>query len=237
MTSFALKLIAVISMFCDHLGDAFTRKYSFFNLIGRIAFPIFAFTLSQGYIHTKNRKKYFIRLTIFALISQIPFSLFLNKFLPTSDTILNIGFTLLLGFISMVSYDYFSNIDSAKLDYKLFGVKIKNMIGVLSAISIASIGQLIHVDYGFFGVIVPFTFYLLKDHKISMFISYIILCIFRYGYMILLNGFHMVYIRLLICTITPIFLILLYNGKQGIKIKYLLYIFYPLHLMLLYLFL
>ena len=226
MTSFALKLIAVISMFCDHLGDAFTRKYSFFNLIGRIAFPIFAFTLSQGYIHTKNRKKYFIRLTIFALISQIPFSLFLN-----------IGFTLLLGFISMVSYDYFSNIDSAKLDYKLFGVKIKNIIGILSAISIASIGQLIHVDYGFFGVIVPFTFYLLKDHKISMFISYIILCIFRYGYMILLNGFHMVYIRLLICTIAPIFLILLYNGKQGIKIKYLLYIFYPLHLMLLYLFL
>ena len=237
MTSFTLKLIAVISMFCDHFGDAFTKQYSFLNLIGRVAFPIFAFTLSQGYIHTKNKKKYFIRLIVFALASQIPFSLFLNKFLPTSDTILNIGFTLLLGFICMVSYDYFSSIDSTKMNYTLFGVKIKNLVGVLSAISIASIGQLIHVDYGFFGVIVPFTFYLLRNNKILMFISYIILCIFRYGYMILQNGFHMVYIKLLICTIAPIFFILLYNGKQGIKIKYLLYVFYPLHLLLLYLFL
>ena len=76
MTSFVLKIIALISMFCDHFGDAFVKHFSFLNLIGRIAFPIFAFQISEGFSHTHNLKNYFIRLGAFALISQIPFSLF-----------------------------------------------------------------------------------------------------------------------------------------------------------------
>ena len=90
MTSFVLKLIALVTMFCDHFGDAFVGHYSFFNIIGRIAFPIFAFQISEGYIHTKNLKKYIIRLLGFAIISQIPFHLFLKDFLPSSVGNLNI---------------------------------------------------------------------------------------------------------------------------------------------------
>ena len=61
MTSFALKIVALISMFCDHFGAAFySGQLSYLNLIGRIAFPIFAFQISEGYIHTKNIKKYLI---------------------------------------------------------------------------------------------------------------------------------------------------------------------------------
>ena len=60
MTSFALKIVALISMFCDHFGAAFySGQLSYLNLIGRIAFPIFAFQISEGYTHTKNIKKYF----------------------------------------------------------------------------------------------------------------------------------------------------------------------------------
>ena len=71
MTSFVLKIIALITMFCDHFGDAFIGHTSALNVIGRIAFPIFAFQISEGYIHTKNIKKYIARLLIFAIISQI----------------------------------------------------------------------------------------------------------------------------------------------------------------------
>ena len=47
-------------MFIDHLGYAIYGKFSYLNYIGRIAFPIFAFQISEGFVHTKNIKKYFI---------------------------------------------------------------------------------------------------------------------------------------------------------------------------------
>ena len=78
MSSFVLKMIAIISMFIDHIGYVIFGKFSYFNYIGRLAFPIFAFQISEGYIHTKNLKKYFLRLFLFAIISQIPFMLFHN---------------------------------------------------------------------------------------------------------------------------------------------------------------
>lgn len=90
MTSFVLKIIAMITMFCDHLGDAIYRSISPFNYIGRIAFPIFAFQISEGFLHTKNLKRYFIRLMAFALISQIPYILFISLF--SNEIKLNIFF-------------------------------------------------------------------------------------------------------------------------------------------------
>ena len=101
MTSFALKIIAIVSMFCDHFGDAFVGHFSFLNLIGRIAFPIFAFQISEGYTHTKDLKKYFLRLGIFAAISQIPFSLFSYKYLGASPLSLNVFFTLFIGLLAI----------------------------------------------------------------------------------------------------------------------------------------
>ena len=92
MSSFVLKIIAIITMFIDHLGYAIFGKFSCFNYIGRLSFPIFAFQISEGYIHTKNLKKYFLRLFLFALVSQIPFMLFHS--IISRDFSLNIFFTL-----------------------------------------------------------------------------------------------------------------------------------------------
>lgn len=234
MTSFALKIIAMFTMFCDHFGYAFMEHFSFFNYIGRIAFPIFAFQISEGFTHTKNLKKYFIRLFLFAIIAQFPFHLFIQKFIPNSASGLNIFFTLLLGLLSITIYDYFSKVENKELNHKLFGILFKNIIGIIFAFFIAYIGQLLHVDYGFWGILVIFTFYLFKNKKSAMIISYITLCIIRYGYSIIHYGFYIQYIYLALATILPIIFITLYNGKQGYKIKYLLYLFYPLHLLLLY---
>ena len=110
MTSFVLKIIALITMFIDHSGYVFVGSFSFCNFIGRIAFPIFAFQISEGYKHTKNLKKYFLRLGIFALISQIPFSLFSFKYHGGNILILNVFFTLFLGLLSIYLYDYINNL-------------------------------------------------------------------------------------------------------------------------------
>ena len=94
MSAFVLKIIAVITMTCDHVSYLIFGGFSFLNYIGRIAFPIFAYQITEGYIHTHNLKKYFFRLFIFALVSQIPFMLFTSIISPKFH--LNIFFTLLL---------------------------------------------------------------------------------------------------------------------------------------------
>lgn len=234
MTSFCLKLIAMFAMFCDHFGYAFFHHFSFFNYIGRIAFPIFAFQISQGFKYTKSLKKYYMRLIIFALISQVPFSLYILKFLPNSSSSLNIFFTLLLGLFAITVYNYFEKQENEQYNCKIIGIPYKYLLGTAFVLFIAYIGELIHVDYGFFGVIVIFSFYLFRNNMLATAISYIAICAIKYGINILMYGFHLEYIYLMLATILPIIFILLYKGEQGYKIKYLLYLFYPLHLLALY---
>ena len=88
MTSFILKIIGIITMFCDHFSDAILGHFTFLNYIGRIAFPIFAYQCAISYKHTRNFKKHLLKLFIFGLISQLPFLLFLSTF--TKQIYLNI---------------------------------------------------------------------------------------------------------------------------------------------------
>ena len=216
MSSFVLKIIAIVTMFIDHIGYAIFGKFSFFNYIGRIAFPIFAFQISEGYLHSKNLKKYFLRLFIFAIISQIPFMLF-SKII-SNDFTLNIFFTLLLGLISIYLYD--------KSNHKI--------IGIISVILLGLLANFSHCDYGFYGVAIIFLFYLFKNNLIKSSIAFIITTIIKYLIPIIKYGFYNEYLYLLICTLIPIIFISLYNGKKGKDTKYLLYLFYPIHLLLIY---
>jgi len=216
MSSFVLKIIAIITMFIDHIGYAIFGEFSFFNYIGRIAFPIFAFQISEGYVHTKNLKKYFLRLCIFALISQIPFMLFSK--LVSNQFYLNIFFTLLLGLASIYIYD--------KSRYKTFGI--------IASFLIALVAQYTHCDYGFYGVAIIFLFYTFKNDIVKSSIAFMIATTIKYLIPIIKYGFYNVYIYLFICTLIPIIFISLYNGKKGKDTKYLLYLFYPIHLLLIY---
>ena len=230
MTSFSLKIIALITMFIDHFGYVFMGNFSFCNFIGRIAFPIFAFQISEGYEHTKNLKKYFLRLGIFAIISQIPFYVF---------------FTLFLGLLSIYLYDYINNLLQKQMsnfsnnmsDKKVLALTIiSKIVGIIVVLLIAYVAELMNTDYGFWGVLVVFMFYVLKSKELLMTIAFFALCIAKYIIPYIQSGFNLVYLVLALCTFLPIIFITSYKGKQGPKIKYLLYIFYPLHLLILYLF-
>lgn len=216
MTSFVLKIIAMITMFIDHVGYVIFGKLSYFNYIGRIAFPIFAFQISEGYLHTSNLKKYLFRIGLFAIISQIPYALFLSLY--SSDFSLNIFFTLFLGLFAIALYDKMPN----------------KLIALIPVIAICYLAKVIHVDYGTFGVAIIFIFYLFKDSKILMNISYILLVFLKYLNNFINYNFRPVDIYLFLGTLSALIFINLYNGKQGKKIKYILYIFYPLHLLILY---
>lgn len=67
--------LAMITMLIDHIGAVFFPGSTPWRMIGRIAFPIYAFALYMGYVHTRNLTKYMLRLGALALISQLPFML------------------------------------------------------------------------------------------------------------------------------------------------------------------
>ena len=120
------------------------------------------------------------------------------------------------------------------LDHKKTTFYISRILGIVVVLLLAYLANVLNTDYGFWGVIVIFAFYLFKDKKAVMLTSFVILCIIRYGLDIINYGFNYAYVLLCIFTAIAAIFIGLYNGKQGKKIKYLLYFFYPVHLLLLY---
>lgn len=222
MSSFILKIIAIICMFCDHFGDFYYNSTTILNYIGRFAFTIFAFQISEGYIHTHNIRKYITRLFLFACISQIPFMLFYYSIFDTYFAI-NVIFTLLFGLLTVLIYD-----------------KYNKILGVITGIMLGILAQLCHFDYGFYGVFIVFIFYILRNHKLYMSLLFIISVIIKYyantikfqlpiSYIFWGNKFSL----LMYSTCFSIIPILFYNGKKGKDAKYLFYIFYPLHLLIL----
>ena len=145
MSSFAIKLIAIITMFCDHFGDAILGRFSVLNIIGRIAFPLFCFQIVIGYKHTKNINKYIIRLLLFGIISQIPFSLFTYSYTGRFD-LLNVYFTLAFGLLAVYLLDILPK------KYKF--------IAVVFDIFLMIIAEFLQTDYGWFGVCLIICIYL-----------------------------------------------------------------------------
>ena len=216
MSSFVLKIMACITMFIDHIGYAIYGQFSWCNYIGRIAFPIFAYQITEGYIHTKSLKKYFLRLLVFAIISQIPFMLFHSIISP--DFSLNVFFTLLLGLLAIFLFEKFPS--------KWLSIPL---IALLCAIA-----QVTNMDYGYWGVLLIFVFYLCKNNKVLLATSFFALLCIRYVPNLIKSNLYYGYVCLMLCTFVSIIPILFYNQKQGRKMKYFLYIFYPVHLLLIY---
>ena len=108
MSVFALKILAILAMLLDHIAAVFlsstTMPYVLMRGFGRIAFPIFCFLVVEGYYHTRDVKKYMIRLAGFALVSEIPFDIcFYQK--PFYWQHQNVFFTLALGLITIYAID------------------------------------------------------------------------------------------------------------------------------------
>ena len=85
-----LKLVAIITMAIDHTGAALLPQYPILRVIGRIAFPIFAYSLAVGCVYTRDMRRYMLRMLLLALVSQPLYALGLNHTTPAMDAI---GFT------------------------------------------------------------------------------------------------------------------------------------------------
>ncbi len=218
MSIFMIKIMACVSMVLDHVKYAIPETTCFATkYLGRIAFPLFAFLAVEGYCHTSNLKKYYQRLIIFALISQIPFMLF--RSLVGNWRMLNIMFTLLLGLMAITVFDK-------------FGKKYYFSLPLIALI--IYMGKLFGVDYSYYGVAAVFTLYVCRQQKLLRIVIFALLN-FVYYYPRLTTYYSISNVISYLCATLPVVLILAYNGKLGPKTKYIYYIFYPAHMLILYL--
>lgn len=225
MSSFILKIIAIVAMIIDHSNDAIIGHYTFLNAIGRISFPIFAFQLTVGYKHTNDRKKYIERMFLFAIVSQIPFSLFMNALSPDFKYNLNVFFTLVCGSISMFI-----------LDYKNQKIKkyILNTLKTVIITLLVLLTQFTNMDHGGVGTLFIVLTYIFYDkNKLIYSLCYVIMVLARYIPYFLIGEHLIPYITMTIMSTIPLFLTLLYNNKKGPGLKYFFYLFYPVHLIIL----
>ncbi|MCL1982003.1 MAG: conjugal transfer protein TraX [Clostridiales bacterium] len=233
MTAFTLKIIATASMLSDHIGVVFGVP-AIFRVIGRIAFPIYAYMIAQGCIHTKNINKYLLRLGVFAIISEIPYDMvfshknadidFFTDVSFLSST--NIFYTLFLGACCIALYEKLKTLriggilpgrgedGEVALQQKAFSV--------IAALPPLLAAYFLDVDYGVFGAGWIFAIYLAgPGNKIARGLVLAAGAVYIYW-------MHPIYY--LLCALVPVVCVSLYDGVQGPKAKWAFYAFYPVHL-------
>lgn len=221
-----LKLIAMITMLIDHFGAAFLifymnigdnrlKYHELYNIsrsIGRISFPIFIFLLVEGLYHTRNIGKYLLRLSLFCIISEIPFDLAFRR--QVFDwQYQNVFFTLLIGLAAI-----------ALMQYKNKFFKTASFPDCLANILIAAAAMLLadflKTDYSWVGILAILTAYWLHSSDLQMWFVCLVLFFFSSN----------LELYALFC----IPFIQHYNGKKGHLPKWMPYLFYPVHLLILW---
>lgn len=230
----ALKMIAMVTMLIDHIGAAIIET-GILNLqnsadidriiqspqlmlwwqvdrvlrmIGRISFPIFCFLLVEGFLHTRNVKKYALRLLAFCLISEIPFDLaFWGQWFYLGYQ--NIFFTLFLGLLAMIGIKKISEKQWKPV------LTVVAELGVVAVCCTAAV--MLKTDYSGFGVFFIALLYMLRHNPKLQTVA---------GCISLLRE----------VTAPLAFIpIRMYNGTRGKwNVKYLFYAFYPVHILILW---
>lgn len=211
-----LKVIALFSMTVDHtayyLMDENTLAYEAMRSVGRIAFPVFAFLVAEGFSHTRNRWRYLLTLLLFAVISEVPWYL-----LGGANGTHNVMFTLCIGVASLTLLER---------------LKEHRLLAILVVSLLAAVACLTGVDYGWRGILMITFFYMFRknsfctgrcNHPAMLQVMFTFPLMSHYG----IAG------ALVACSV-----ILLYDGSRGFvhgkAAKYAFYAFYPLHLWLFY---
>lgn len=224
LTVFHIKILAMLFMLIDHIGYVFFPQAFVFRMIGRLAFPLFAWLIANGAIHTHNMKRYLLRIFLLAVISQIPYVLMVHEVNPNYWD-LNAIFSLFLGLFAIACFSITKN-------------KLLRVLIVCIAVATAVI---CNVDYGGVGVLSIIFFYLffhdLKKMALSQFLVYVIRSVLDIELYLVSNQLEKINITNVaepVALLSLVF-IALYNGKEGLKMQWAFYAFYPLHLLVLYL--
>lgn len=225
-----LKVIAAVSMLIDHTGLILFPGNIFLRIIGRISFPIFAFMISEGCYHTRNKIKYFLGIFLLSLLCQGAYFVFDKRL----DMCVLVTFSLSILLIYAMDYfkDAIFNVKcSAKAKYLSFAAFL------LSLAAVCILNIYFDIDYGFWGCMLPVFASVFRNRKNN---SYAFLNRFDK------NIIHVIMLGVGACFVSvdlggiqgfslfAIPVLMFYSGKRGkLEMKWFFYVFYPLHLVVL----
>ena len=232
LTAAVLHIIAMTLMLMDHLWATLLPAREWLTCAGRVAFPIFAFMAVEGYFHTRNFKKYILRMLLFAVLSEIPFDLMYGGtwFYPVHQNVLWTFLLSLLGVWLM---------EQVRKKGKTW---MYLLVCVLVVPAGLVLGTLCMVDYYGVGILTVFVFYFLHGRKWWCFLGQLaalywlnveLLGGLMYPVQLFGMQFELCQQGLALLALIPIWL---YRGRQGYHSKpfqYLCYAFYPVHMLLL----
>ncbi len=223
MDSKALKIIAVVTMTIDHIGQYLvpeeTVVYLIMRAIGRIAFPLFAFFIAEGFRHTRDKKAYFVRLMDFAAMFEaviIAYYLFGGENLVFK---VNILWTLAAGLLYLIL------LDDRKIWVKALSLPLIVLV------------ELVHLPYGAYGIAMIIIFGFVKNNWFRLgLVSLLTLAVTAFPLYELLGlteyaryaGYSQWF------SLVALAFVFLYNGRKGVFNKYFFYFYYPLHLIVIY---
>lgn len=213
-----LKYIAFGSMLIDHInkaliwpnlnGGALALISSIFDVIGRIAFPLFSFFIVEGFFRTHDKKKYLLHLIIFAFISEIPYDMFSSRVI-LEFRLNNVLFSLALSLITIWILDEFRKRFEEKLG------RLWLLISIPLLIVMFFVSNFVSGDYDFHAILTAFVFYILYNRPVAGAIC---------AYLTIIKE---------VWSILGFGLTILYNGEKGRQNKLFNYLFYPVHLFIL----
>ena len=219
LTNNQLKIIAMVAMLLDHVGKVLLPQYQILQIIGRLAFPIFAFMIAEGCYYTRNKIRYFLSVFLLGSGCQAVYIIWEKSFY------MNILLTFSLSIIFIFSLENYKKTKEKRIRIlMLFTVITVLLIAVMLPVILIDQGFII--DYGIFGVLLPVVIFYSPEKTRKL--------LFTAGILILLTldlGGGIQWFSLL-----AVPLLALYNQKRGkYNIKPLFYIFYPAHLVVIYL--
>lgn len=227
----ALKILAAIFMVCDHVGLVFFPSITLLRIVGRLAFPIFAFMIAEGCKYTKNKLRYFLMIFGLGATFQVVYYIVEKSFY------MGILITFSLSVLLIYALDFFKE---QLFTGKLAGKLLSFAVFALSVVGVYFLNEWIEIDYKFFGCMTP-VFASIFHHDVRG--KYDVPALKKWdnvpvnvltmGVCLLLLAASL--IRMQFYSLLAIPLLLLYSGKRGkYKMKYFFYIFYPAHLVIIY---
>ena len=222
-------------MLLDHAGLLLFPKVIAFRIIGRLAFPIFAFMIAEGARYTRSRLKYFLGIFGLGSACQIVYYFFSN------DLYMSILMTFSVSILLIYELQEFKRAFFAKKRNDLKTV----LLGALflgSVVGMYFLMEEVSFDYGSIGCMIPVLASLFdlrgidapesikKLDNLYVRVSALALgMLFQSAYACIVAGNELQFFSLV-----GVALLFLYSGKRGTpKLKYFFYVFYPAHLVIL----
>lgn len=217
LSSFALRLLALCTMFVDHAGLALFPAVGAFRCIGRISFPVYCFLLAQGFLHTRDVRAYGRRLLLLAILSEIPFDLLIFGH-AACGVEQNVLFSLLLGLAAL---------------YAVEALRGKPLHAVLVCLTLCMAAMAARVSYGWLAIPLCLCACYSQTSKTRLMFS-MGSTLLLYTLSLALSGVTASWVLVSFCSLLALPPILLYNGRRGARnpvFTFLFYAAYPLHLL------